>query len=243
MSRGPQLALWPLVLGLLGFLPVVLAPAIVSAQECVGLPTAAIEVSRPATDQVAVEAVSPSEIERLAGASAMQQSPHRLMVILETIDAHFTLSRPFVQRSPTQFCAAAKAVTISFGVFRRRVVITNEAAADACVKDALLRHEAEHYRILDEAIDAFLRQRRDQIRQAFTGASMRPAPSREAAIKALEANLMDFLNRMVKQFEEQELSGIRRAADNAADLASLRSACGGRVRELEERLSQPGKTI
>ena len=233
MSRGSQAVEWPRVLGLLGLLSVVLAPTIVSAQECAGLLTVAIKVSRPAMDEVAVQVAPPDEIERLAGASAMRQSPHRLMVIRETIDAHFTLSRPFVRRSSTQFCAAANAVTISFGVFRRRVVIANEAAADTCVKDALLRHEAEHYRILDEAIDVFLRQRRDQIRHAFTGAAMRPAPTPEGAIKALEIDLMEF--------EKQDLSRIRRAGDAVENLATLRNACGGKVGELEARLLPSGR--
>jgi hypothetical protein len=127
-------------------------------------------------------------------------------------------------------------VTISFGVFRRAIIIIREAAADACIEAALLRHEAEHYRLLDEAIGTFLQQRRDQIRQVFESATERPAPSREAATEALEKDLMAFLNRMVKQFVEQDLRAVKQAADNVRDLAALRSACGGRVHELEQRL-------
>ncbi len=114
--------------------------------------------------------------------------------------------------------------------------MTRQAAADGCLRAALLRHEADHYRILDNAIDSYFRQRRDQINRGFAAATEKLAPTREGAAQMFEADLTAFLRRMVREFEKQELSGIRRGADTAANLAALRSACGGEVNELEKHL-------
>jgi hypothetical protein len=213
-----------------------LSPRTASARECDLSSTAPIKVSRPASDDVVEQVVAPAEIEKIADVRGIRQSPHRLIVVSETIDAHFALANRVVELSPTQFCNAPQAITISFGVFRRSVFITREAAADDCVRAALLRHEAQHLRSVDEAVDAFLQQHQDQIRLAVTSASEAAAPTRGDAVHALKTNLMAFLNRMLQQFMEQELSGIKRGADSASHLAELRNACDGRVLALERRL-------
>jgi len=54
------------------------------------------------------------------------------------------------------FCDAPEAVLIGFGAVTRHLFMTPEAAAEPCVRSALLAHEGRHDRTLDEAIHAFI---------------------------------------------------------------------------------------
>jgi hypothetical protein len=45
-------------------------------------------------------------------------------------------------------------------VVRREVFVAPEAAREPCVRAALLAHEGEHNRMVDDAVSAFIRQHR-----------------------------------------------------------------------------------
>ena len=204
-----------------------------SAQECTDLPKSGLKVYRLAVDQVTDHAVTRAEIESMVTALAGTPSTHPLMAIVDAIDTRVAVEHRIVER-PQGYCDAPEAVLLGLGVTRRKVFILREAAADPCVKAALLEHEAEHDRALGSAIHDFIQQHRPEFAQRLEQLKRQTARDRQAAASAFEAGLQMFLATMMKKFKEEKIGDIKLSVDSVSRLAALSNACDGRLGELEK---------
>lgn len=125
----------------------------------------------------------------------------------------------------------------------RQVFMTPEAAAEPCVRSALLAHEGRHDRTLDEAIHVFIQQRRGKLAPEIAELKDKRASDQGAAVKAFEAGLATLTTRMMKEFKEEQVTRIRRSVDTDARLAELRRPCHGRLGELEESARHDGQEM
>jgi hypothetical protein len=116
-----------------------LIPLWASAQECTDLPKSSLKVYRLTVDRVTEHAATRAEMDEIITALAGTPSAHPLIVIVDAIDTRLAVEHRIVER-PEGYCDAPEAVVLGLGVARREVFILRAAAADPCVKAALLEH-------------------------------------------------------------------------------------------------------
>jgi hypothetical protein len=125
---------------------------------------------------------SPEEIARLSS-TGDARAPHPLMAVRYSIDSTAAVMHRLVPTANGGFCDAPERVLFRFGISRRRVLLTPEAAAEPCVKSALLAHEAEHNRVAGDTIRTFLDRQEAELAQVLRQLKGRHARGKDAAKK------------------------------------------------------------
>lgn len=172
------------------------APAALAAPVCTALPDSDLKLSPLSADTVEQEIAPPEHIARLS-VGEPGHAPHPLLAVRYTFDSNVGLVHRLVPAKGGGFCAAPESVTFGFGITRRRAIFAPEAASEPCVKAALLAHEAEHYRVVSEAIRAFLHRQETPLARYLGELKARPAAGEIAAKKALETGLLGASARLV----------------------------------------------
>jgi hypothetical protein len=211
------------------------APAAVAAPICTALPDSDLKLSPLSADTVDQEIAPTEQIARLS-VGEPGHVPHPLLAVRYSIDSNVGLVHRVVPAKDGGFCAAPEAVTFGFGVTRRRAILAPEAAAEPCVKYALLAHEAEHYRVVSEGIRAFLYRQEAPLARYLGELKARPAAGETAAKKALETGLLGASARLIEKFNKNEVARIREEIDSPVRLAALSASCNGRIGALERRI-------
>ena len=207
------------------------APALAAA-ECTALPDSDFKLRPLSADTVDQETAPPEQIARLS-VGEPGHVPHPLLAVRYSIDSNVGLVHRLVPAEGGGFCAAPEAVTFGFGVTRRRAIFAPEAASEPCIKAALLAHEAEHYRVVSEAIRVFLHRQEALLARHLGELKARPAAGETAAKKALETGLLGASARLIEQFNKNEVARIREQIDSPGRLAALSASCDGRIGALE----------
>jgi hypothetical protein len=211
------------------------APAALAAPECTTLPASDFQLRPLSADTVDQETASPEQIARLSPGGP-DGAPHPLLAVRYTFDSNVGLVHRLVPAKGGGFCAAPEAVTFGFGITRRRAIFVPAAALDACVKSALLAHEAEHYRVVSEAIRAFLHRQEATLTRYLGELKARPAAGETAAKSAMESGLLGASARLIEQFNRNEVARIREQIDSPGHLAALSASCNGRIGALEHNI-------
>lgn len=206
-----------------------------AASECTGLPTSDLKLRPLSADAVEQEIAPPEQIARLS-VGEPGHAPHPLLAVRYTFDSNVGLVHRLVPAKGGDFCAAPESVTFGFGITRRRAIFAPAAAAEPCVKSALLAHEAEHYRVVSEAIRAFLHRQEATLARYLGELKARPAAGETAAKKALETGLLGASARLIEKFNKNEVARIREEIDSPVRLAALSASCNGRIGALERRI-------
>jgi hypothetical protein len=223
---------------------VLFANAGAATPACRNLPGSKLRLYSTEPTTIEEHPVTPSELDRIAheiGVSTAARTAHPLMLIIAEFDAQIAmLPRVVEARSDggTVYCNAPSAVAIGLGVVRPRVFLIEAAAAEPCIRSALLDHAAEHSRALENAAKIFFQQQRETFAARLRELKQAPAPDQESAITAFKLGLKSFLAGMVKQFAS-EMERLPDEVDTPERLEALRDACGGKVREMEEELTEP----
>ena len=213
-----------------------------AAPECAAVPATKVELRPVSVDRIDQETASPDDIARL-GMTGNGPAPHPLMAVRYVIDTNVAVVHRIVKTADGGFCDAPEAVVFRFGVIRRGVVLVPQAAADPCVRDALLAHEAEHNRIVREAIGAFLHEHQAELGQRLAHLKQQRARDANAAKKAMELGLMDAITRLFERFKQNDVGRVRNLVDSPARLHDLAISCDGRIAELERSVKRDGKDL
>ena len=219
-----------------------LVPKIAGAEECADLPQSALKFYRLSADHVTEHIATPGEIARLA-ASAGQAPPHPLMAVVDAVDTEVAVVHRLVGSPGRGYCDAPETVLVGLGVVRREVFVTPEAAMEPCVQAALLAHEGEHNRMVDDAVPAFIRQHRAELGRKLAELKRTVAPDQAAAVHAFEAGLKVSVARMAAIFKEELRERVRHSIDSASRLAKLRGTCNGRLGKLEKSAIEHGQEL
>lgn len=113
------------------------------------------------------------EMDRLAvqlGIPATTREAHPLMLIIaqagtdvemahQTIESHSAVGN-------ASFCDAPPSVLVTIGAFKSRIILHRSAAADSCIRQALLKHLLQHKHVLDKTIDSFVEAHRNGLARA-----------------------------------------------------------------------------
>ena len=213
-----------------------------AAPECAALPAAQPELRAVSVDHIDQETAAPDEIARLA-MTGNGPAPHSLMAVRYVIDTNVAVVHRVVKTADGGFCDAPETVVFRFGVIRRRVVLVPEAAADPCVRAALLAHEAEHERIVRQAIGGFLHEHQAELVQRLAHLKQQRARDANAAKNVMEAGLMDAITRLFERFKQNEVGRIRNLVDSPDRLKDLGASCDGRIAELERSVGRGEKEL
>lgn len=201
------------------------------AVPCAGLPATDLRLQPLSVDDVHDEVAPATEIARLS-TTIRGDTPHPLMAVRYTLDSNVMPVHRLVPATGGGFCNAPEKVVFGFGVTRRRVILTPEAATEACVKSALLAHEEDHYRFVREAIRVFLQEQRGVLAGKLQELKAQRMADEGSAKQAMEAGLLGANARLIQQFNK-DVGRIREVIDSPAQLAALGASCNGRVAELE----------
>ena len=206
-----------------------------AATLCTDLPPSILRVydlKAPAVEAMVVPAAE------LAGRGTAGDlvSRHTLMVTESELVAWFTIEHQLVPRDDGLVCDAPSVVRMGFGATGRRAFLARAAAANSCVREEMLNHEASHTQALNEAVKRFINQHESDFRRGMVALKATPAPNSETAISRWEIGLQAIVTESKRQ-----LSGEIRAANAHIDeppaLTKLENACGGKIRQLEDRHS------
>ena len=186
------------------------------------------------------------EMDRIAGqigASAAVREAHPLMLIIAQAGAHVEFAhRPIEVRDAVgkaYFCDIPISIVLRVGVFRRQVILHENATKDACVRTALLDHYFQHSHVLDETVDRFAIRHRAELADALYDLTRKTAPDTLSATRELETGLDSLISSLYQSFK-LEIRRSRLVVDTPAALEQLRNACEGRLQYLEREFGSPG---
>ncbi|MGE3279996.1 MAG: hypothetical protein AB7O13_03155 [Alphaproteobacteria bacterium] len=211
---------------------VIAAPSAFAASPCGELPPTDLQL-QPLSVEDIQEEIAPAEKIAQLSTVIRGDAPHPLMAVRYVMDSNVAPVHRLVP-APGGYCDAPKRVVFGFGVTRRRVILTPEAASESCVKSALLAHEADHYRFVREAIREFLQGQEEAVARKLEQLKAQRATDEDSARRAMEAGLLGVSAQLIQQFN-QNVGRIREMIDSPAQLAALSASCNGRVAELEGR--------
>lgn len=206
-----------------------------AAPGCAELPPSDLKLHPLSVDYIDQEIATPEEIARLSNAKNARP-PHPLMAVRYAIDSNVGLVHRLVPADDGGFCDSPETVVFGFGITRRRVLLTPEAASEPCVKSALLAHEAENYRVVGEAIRGFLHQQEAALARQLRELKAQRGAGEISAKGAMETGLLDASARLLELFNKNEAGRIREQIDSPVRLSALGASCNGRIADLERRL-------
>jgi hypothetical protein len=214
-----------------------------AAEECADLPQSDLKFYQLSSDHVTEHIATTTEIARLAASSGQARPPHPLMAVVDAIDTEVSVVHRLVASPEKGYCDAPETVLVGLGVVSRAVFVAPEAAREPCVRAALLAHEGEHNRIVDETVPAFIRQHRAELGRKLAELKRTGAPDQAAAVRAFEAGLKESVASMAAKFKEELGEHVRQSIDSARRLAKLSGACNGRLGKLEKSAMEHGQEL
>jgi hypothetical protein len=210
---------------------VMTAPGAFAAAPCAELPPTDLRLQPLSVDDVHEVVASANEIARLSTV-IREDVPHPLMAVRYAIDSNVAPVHRLVPAIAGGFCNAPETVIFGFGVTRRLVVLASQAMSDSCIKSALLAHEAEHYRLVSEAIRTFLQEKEAELAEQLRELKAQRAADEVSAKSTMETGLLSASARLMEEFT-QEARQIREQIDSPSRLAELSASCHGRIDALE----------
>ena len=178
------------------------------------------------------------------GATSEMRNAHPLLLIVAQAGTHVEIAHRVIERQDAQgvayVCDVPRSVDVIIGAFKRRVILHREAAADGCIRQALLDHMAQHSRVLDAHIDLFVDEHRDELAREIQALTHRAAADEATATHAFETGVAALVGSLYRQFEA-EVEQSRLEADTPQALEQLGQACGERLRRLERKTRAGGQ--
>jgi hypothetical protein len=206
-----------------------------NAQECKNLPRSEVNIYRLRVETV-TETVAPADVVvRQMGGGDPANAPHPLMAVTYALDSKVATEHQLIA-ADGGYCDVPETLRIGFGIATRKVVLADTAAKDGCIREALLEHEADHYRISQEIIQKFIERRSPQFAQEILSLEAARSPDEATATKAFQSGLWEALARFLADFEKESVKDLKSAVDTAPRLASLRTACEGRLAKMEAKI-------
>ena len=201
-----------------------------AAAPCAGLPPSQLQMFDITAPDVQVITVPAEKIERYPQGDVA--SRHTPMLSQARVVTWFEIAHRIIPRDDGLVCNAPTMVHIAFGLDRRTVLLASPAAEDACIRQAMLDHEAAHIQALNKVVDDFIDRRTADIAPGVTALKATPAPHADTVKIQWEAGLRAIVLEMRLELLEALQIPITET-DRPAALAALGDACGGAVRRLE----------
>ena len=192
-----------------------------------GLPPSNLQILDIRTAHVTVTVVPRAAIEQVSVLTS-----HPLMAVETDVASWFGVAHRVIRADNGAYCAAPSEVRFGLGHSRRQVHLAREAAEDACVRDALLAHEADHNRADDALLTALLEREKPFLGAGFNALKHTPMRDADEAAAGFEAGGWAIVGRVTERFRVAK-EQLWQQMDSPAELTRLRQACNGEVGRLE----------
>ena len=157
---------------------------------------------------------------------------HPLMAVETDVANWFRIAHRVVRAENGAYCAAPSEVRFGLGHSRRQVHLAWEAAEDACVRDALLAHEADHNRADDALLTTLLEQEKPFLGAGFNALKHTPMRDADEAAASFEVGGRAIVGEVTERFRTAK-EQLWRQMDSPTELTRLRQACDGKVGQLD----------
>ena len=240
----PFLVLWSA--GIVAIL-LTFAPAFATTT-CGNLPVSKFRLLTEQASGIDEYPVNRDEMDRIAvrlGVTNKERQVHPLMLMAAELDAHVAVQHRAVEVDTSDgpaFCDAPTSVVVAFGAVRRKVYLLQKAAADPCVRRALLAHYSEHSRALDREVQLFIHNQSGVVGMRVQMLKQRAALDILSANKAVEAGVWSIVKNMVTDFKHEMIQArqtMSEEIDSPERLDELRDACSGKIRKMENDMIPP----
>jgi hypothetical protein len=202
------------------------------ASDCADLPPSILRIFDIRVSMPEVISVPAATLDRIPQEDQLG-SHHTFMLTGADVVTLFEIRHRIVSQADGSVCDAPSLVRIGFGAGRRVAYLARKAAADECVRQAMLAHEEAHNRSFNDTVDRFIEQEKAEFQRGMLALKRTPAPSAEMAKARWQAGLVT----IIAGAKRQLLSEIRAAKaqiDGGPTLTALAEACGGKIRHLQE---------
>ena len=212
-------------------------PALAQQSSCLTHSPPVLQLHAPAALEAIEHTVSAADIAQISGSPP----PHALMAMAYALDAQIKIVDG-AGATPADTCTA-NLVVVTFGIGRRDVFLTREAANSPCIREALLAHESEHYRIIREGARAFLDRHHAELLRALEAAAKWSTPNDAKTRTALETTMLRVLKSLASEFSASARGRLREAADSPAALSQLAHACNDAMGEMDRTIRLQGSEL
>lgn len=201
-----------------------------------------IAVHPTATEELSATREEMDHIAALIGATAASREVHPLMLIAAQAGTHVDVTHNVIKGAGAggapYFCDIPTSTAVFMGVFKRQAILYKKAAANPCVRRALIDHFDQHSKMLDRTIEVFIDKHRDELSRNVKALAEKPAPDEPSATGAFETGLAALVGPLYRKLE-RDVAHSRLEAETPAALAQLRNACNGELQRLELDFTAP----
>ena len=226
--RGPSLVIAVFLLS-----AVALPFHAVAADACTNLPPSKLQVYYTRANGFEEEMAAAADLDRRIPPDALA-SQHTMMLTLSTLLSWFDIEHRIIKRDDGSVCNAPVLVRMGFGSTKRKIILAEPLANDACVRRQIRDHENAHAQAFDRTVDRFIDDRKPDFERGMKALKQTAAPSAEVAATRWYEGLQAIVGEAKQQLIE-ELREASAQVDDPSILAALEAACGGKIKELEGR--------
>ena len=197
---------------------------------CGELPSSQLEVYDLKTKGVDEHAVDIDQLDDPK--SDPSTSRHTLMRTTHDVAMLFEVAHRIIPANDGLYCDAPSLVRIAIGFPKRSAFLARPAARDACIRAAMLDHEAAHQRADADALRHLLDARQEFLVDAVRALKRTSFTSPQAAVEHWKSRLQQVSDVVRQDFVAQE-QAINASVDPPAALSRIENGCGGRLRQIE----------
>jgi len=204
------------------------SPAAVAAGECADLSPSDLKVytlSSGVKVEYATDGTRPGR--RVRGKNAESANPHPYLTVIAGVGMQLAIDGTTVARGDA-YCASPRKVHIGIGLIERIVRLPAAASADACIREALLRHARLHTDTVEQVTERFVASTDEAFGQTLDVLKSVPATTAADAQQNFDRGVREVVARAA-----QLLRWVQRDASQAVDtdgeLQGLDSSCDGRI--------------
>ncbi len=203
---------------------------------CANLPPSKLRVYDLKPDRLEEVAVPAGQLDQEIPTDALV-SRHTMMLTMSNIVVWFDIQHRAIPADDGSFCDSPILVRMGLGLDKRRALLAQPAVDDECVRRHMLDHEAVHARAYAAALDQFIKGRGGDLQRGMAALKETSAPSPDLAKARWEEGLRMLLLEAKRQLMV-DFGLANQHVDDAATLAALEDACGGKIRQLEQHGSR-----
>ena len=218
-----------------GLLSGFVQPALGKVLECTNLPPSKLQIYNidlPEAEEVATPAAL------LAGTLDKNDvaAHHTMAVFTRNVVGQVAIRHREVPQEGGKVCNAPETVKMGFGSTSRKLIVAESVAGNSCVRRELREHEKAHSVAFNAVLDRFIKDNETSLGVGMAALKKMPADTFEQATAMWDRGLKLILER-AKVPLLTDLSETNVAVDTPKVLKALESACGGTLKQLEDRYS------
>lgn len=174
-------------------------------------------------------------IARAASPKSAERYEHVLGISLAEIVRGGSVKTASMEAAPRFFCTWPTLLTIRLGYSGRTIYVAREAAEDACIEEAIRKHETSHATLDEDLLEQFRSRAIEAIRPYYERMVAQPSSSHSSGEARLKEQLDGVFEELFQSFAT-ERSTAQAEIDSPDEIQRVTQACEGKVGQLRSKL-------